>query len=61
MGLLVMVTAVYMKDVFLTAVEREIHPKPHQIVQEVRALGLGLGILDTAARAVSSANNKKIS
>eukprot|EP01041_Mallomonas_annulata_P003040 gene3040-5957_t len=40
MGLLLMITAVGLKDLYLAAVERENSPKPHHIVQEVRGLNL---------------------
>lgn len=36
MGLWVMVTAIFCKDLYLSFVERDINPKPHHIVQELK-------------------------
>jgi len=54
-----MCVATVCKDIFLTYMERDINPKPHQIVQEVRGLNLGMHLLDAASNA--SANRKKLS
>lgn len=60
MGLLFIVSAIATKDLYMAAVERDVNPKAHHIMQEKEAIEKGLSCLDRVGRRTSERINEDV-